>query len=141
MSGLEIIGGLLREDAALLAYFRTATGLPGLLSEDQIKGGKLPDDTVLPALLVKEESKVERQPLKRQAKTRTVDRVSVTVRATTHRDQRRVMDLVRDCCAGRTGNIGGSPNVSIGTVGTGPELNGPGDTFERTQDFRVSYDA
>lgn len=51
------------------------------------------------------------------------------------------MKLVRDCCAGRTGNIGGGVNVSILTAGRGPELNGPGNTYERTADFRVSYDA
>jgi len=27
------------------------------------------------------------------------------------------------------------------TAGAGPELNGPGDSFERNQDFTVSYDA
>lgn len=132
MSGLDIIGGLLRADAVVRALFP---------SDDQIKGGRLPDGVPLPALLVKETSKVERQSLKRAETTRTIDRVSVTVRAASHRDQRLAMRLVCDCCAGRTGAIGGALNVSILTAGTGPELDGPGDTFERTQDFRVSYDA
>jgi hypothetical protein len=131
MSGLDIIGGLLRADANVIA----------LVPVDRIKGGRLPDGVELPALLVKETSTVERQPLKRTAQTRTVDRVSVTVRAANYRDQRLAMRLVRKCCAGRTGDLAGAVRVSILTAGTGPELDGPADTFERTQDFRVSYDA
>ena len=131
MSGVDIIGALLRDDAAVLA----------LVPEAQIKGGRLPDGTLLPALLVKETSTVERQTLKREATTRTIDRVSVTVRAASYRDQRLAMRLVRACCAGRTGDVGGGVRVSILTAGTGPELDGPANSFERTQDFRVSYDA
>ena len=40
-----------------------------------------------------------------------------------------------------TGDIGGALRVSILTAGLGPSLNGPGNSFEQTQDFRVSWDA
>jgi hypothetical protein len=129
-TGLDIIGTLLRADAALIAA----------VPAERIKGGRL-GDVALPALLVKETSTVERQTLKRGGVTRTIDRVSVTVRAASYREQRLIMQLVRQCCAGRTGDIAGAVRVSILTAGTGPELDGPGNTFERTQDFRVSYDA
>ena len=131
MSGVDIIGTLLRANGDVL----------GLVSEENIKGGRLPDGVPLPALLVKETSTNERQSLKREPTTRTIDRVSVTVRAASYRDQKLAMRLVRNCCAGLTGNIVGALNVSILTAGTGPELDGPGNSFERTQDFRVSYDA
>ncbi len=131
MSGVDIIGTLLREDPDVL----------DLVPETNIKAGRLPDSVTLPALLVKATSTVERQTLKRGSTTRTIDRVSVTVRAASYRDQRLAMRLVTTCCAGRTGNVGGGVRVSILTAGTGPELDGPGNSFERTQDFRVSYDA
>lgn len=131
MTGADIIGALLREDADVL----------NLLPETNIKAGRLPDGVALPALLVKTTSTVERQTLKRGSTTRTIDRVSVTVRAASYREQRLAMRLVTTCCAGRFGDIGGGVRVSILTAGTGPELDGPGNTYERTADFRVSYDA
>lgn len=131
MTGVDIIGTLLRDDADVL----------NLVPEANIKAGRLPDGVTLPALLVKTISSVERQTLKRGPTTRTIDRVSVTVRAASYREQRLAMKLVTNCCAGLTGDIGGALRVSILTAGTGPELDGPGNSFERTQDFRVSYDA
>ena len=131
MTGVDIIGALLRESAAVQA----------LVPAERIKAGRLPDDVALPALLVAVTSEMERQQLKRGATTRTTQRVSVTVRAASYRDQREAIHLVRDCCAGRTGDVGGGSRVSILTAGAGPDLDGPGNTFERTQDFRVSYDA
>lgn len=131
MSGVDIIGALLRADTDVL----------DLVPETTIKAGRLPDGVSLPALLVKVISTVELQTLIRGPTTRTVDRVSVTVRAASYRDQRLAIRLVTACCAGRTGDVGGGVRVSILTAGTGPELDGPGNSFERTQDFRVSYDA
>lgn len=130
MTGADIIGALLRADANVLE----------LVAADSIKGGRLPNDITLPALLVKVVSTVERQTLKRSALTRTIDRVSVKVRAGSYEHQRQAIRLVRACCAGRTGALGGALSASILTAGAGPELDGPGDTFERTQDFRVTFD-
>lgn len=131
MIGAEIIGALLRDNSTGIAPVAAAN----------IKGSRLPDGVSLPALLVKTTSTVERQHLKRGLIVHTVDRVSVTVRAKSYVERRDIMAWVRQRCAGRTGSVAGATNVSILTAGTGPELDGPGDTFERTQDFRVSYDA
>jgi hypothetical protein len=130
-TGVDIIGALMLADADVIAF--AAAG--------QIKAGRLPDNATLPALLARVVSTVEKQPLKRGGVVRTIDRVSVTVRAASYEDQRTGMRLVRKCCAGRTGDIGGGVRVAILTAGTGPELDGPGNSYERTQDFRVSYDA
>lgn len=130
MSGVDIVGALLRADANVTAMIPAAS----------IKAGRLPDDVSLPALLVRKTSGVDRQTLKRGATRRTTDRVSVTVRAANYRDQVAAMSLVRASCAGRTGDIGGGTNVAILTAGTGPDVNGPGDSFEQTQDFKVSFD-
>jgi hypothetical protein len=131
MTGADIIGALLRAE----------TDVTTLVAAEKIKGGKLPDGIALPALLVRLVSSVERQNLKRTGTTHTVDRIAVSVRARTYREQRDVIAAVKKCCAGLTGNVGGGSNVSILTAGTGPDLNGPADSFEQTQDFRVSYDA
>jgi hypothetical protein len=131
MTGVDIIGALLRADANLIAA----------VPVERIKAARLPDGIVLPALVVTFTSGVERQTLKREAVTRTTDRISVTVRAANERDRASVIGLVVKACAGLTGNIGGGSSVSILTAGRGPYLSGPGDTYEQTQDFRVSYDA
>ena len=130
-SGTAITGTLLRE----------FTELTQVVPQSLIKAGALPDNVTLPAILVRTVSSTERQPLKRGPTSRTTDRVAVTVRAANYRDQVAVIKLIKDCCAGKTGDIGGGQNVSILTAGTGPDVRGPGDSFEQTQDFRVSYDA
>lgn len=131
ITGTDIIGGLLRADTDIIAA----------VPVERIKAGRLPDGIALPALLVRETTTVERQPLKRGPTSRTTDRVSVTVRAENYRDQRTIIRLVRQCCAGRTGNIGGAVRVAIRSVSTGPEVDGPANSYERTHDFKVTYDA
>lgn len=130
-TGVDIIGSLLLADLNLINRYPPAT----------IKAGLLPDRVTLPALLVRLVSSVERQPLKRGATTRTTDRVSVTVRAASYDEQVELIGLVKKCCAGRTGDIGGGSSVSILTAGTGPDLIGPAASFEQSQDFRVGFDA
>jgi hypothetical protein len=130
LEGSDIIGALLVDysDFAQIA------------AADAIKAGRLPDGTPLPAILVRVVSSVDRQPLVRGALVRRTDRVSVAVRAESHEDRKALISAVRRCCAGQTGNIGGGLHVSILTAGMGPDVNGPGDSFEKTQDFRVSWD-
>jgi hypothetical protein len=130
MTGADVIGELL-------------CGYPPLIIEvpiARIKGGRLPADTPLPALLVRTISSVERQRLKRGRTVRTTDRISVTVRAASWDDQLRIIDLVVDACADRIGTFAGLARTSVLTAGRGPDLDGPGDSFEQAQDFRVSFD-
>jgi len=131
MTGVDILGELLLADALLTAAIPPA----------QIKAGALPENVVLPALLVRMTSNVERQMLKRGATVRTMERISVAVRAASYDEQRAAIKLVVKACAGRTGSFAGADNVSVLTAGRGPDLRGPGNTFEQTQDFRVSFDA
>ena len=131
MTGVDIVGELLNSDEPLIAAIP-----PG-----QIKAGALPDGVVLPTLLVRMTSNVERQMLKRGPTVRTMERISVTVRAESYRDQVTAMKLVVKACVGRTGSIAGADNVSVLSAGRGPDLRGPGNSYEQTQDFRVSFDA
>ena len=130
-TGTDIVGALLRADPELLAM------IPAKL----IKAGTLPEKIALPALLLRTVSSVERAVLVRGAVTRTIDRVAVTVRAADYRGQVNVIKLVKGICAGKTGDIGGGTRVAILHAGVGPDIEGPGNSFEQTIDFRVSYDA
>jgi len=131
MTGAEIIGALLRAYPALTA----------IVPATDIKGGRLPEGAVPPLLLVRVISLIDRHPLKRQGWERSTARIAVTVRAASYAQQGQIISIVRACCAGRTGNIGGGTRVAILTAGLGPDLDGPGNSFEQTQDFRVSFDA
>ncbi|MDR6851094.1 hypothetical protein J2Y54_000587 [Sphingomonas sp. BE123] len=131
MDGNAIVGALLTTDAPLNA----------VVPSDRIRAAKLPDGIALPALLVRTISVTERQPLRKGARTRTVARVSVTVRATNYAEQIAVLKLVRARLRGWVGAIAGVTDVSIQTAGTGPDVLGPGESFEQAQDFRVSFDA
>ncbi len=131
MTGVDIVGELLNSNEALIAA----------IPAGQIKAGALPDGVALTTLLVRMTSNVERQMLKRGATVRTIERISVTARAASYRDQVAAIKLVVKACAGRTGSIAGADSVSVLTAGRGPDLRGPGNSFEQTQDFRVSFDA
>lgn len=131
MTGADIIDALLRDDLDFIA----------LLTGAQLKMGALPENAPLPAGLIQVTSSTERATLIRGAFVRTTDRVSFAVRAVSYRDQRRIIKAANRACAGKTGDIGGALRVSVANGGAGPDLRGPGNSFEQTVDFRVSYDA
>lgn len=129
MTGVDIIGALLADSVEINAMVAT------------IKAGSLPDGTPLPALLVRLVSSVERQPLVRGDAVRTTDRVSVAVRAKSYREQVAIIKAVRNTCAGHTGDIAGATGVAVLSAGTGPDVGGPANSFEQTQDFKVGFNA
>ncbi|MDN4632314.1 hypothetical protein QCD71_12370 [Sphingomonas sp. PsM26] len=132
MSGVDIIGALLRGSDTIAAA----------VPVERIKAGSLPDNTVLPALLVRSVSLVERQMLRRGTWVRQSERIAVTVRAGSYREQREILRLVRNVCAGQLGALAGlGSSVSSQSAGTGPDVRGPADSFEQTQDFKVSFNA
>ena len=131
MTGAEILGVLLYEHAPLTAVVPT----------DQIKGGRLPDGTPLPSLLVRVVSLIDRQPLVHPGWFHSTARVSVMVRAESYDDQNALIRLVRALPKGRIGAVGDATNVAVQMAGLGPDVIGPGNTYEQTQDFRVAFDA
>lgn len=130
MTGVDIVGGILRADTDTIA----------IIAPTSIKAGALPDNVVLTAALVRSVGSADRQTLKRRGFVRVTERVSVAVRASSYRDQVAAVKAIRRACASVTGNFGVAERVSILTAGTGPDMRGPADSFEQTQDFRVSYD-
>lgn len=131
MIGIDIIGALMMRDAAVID-FATSEG---------IKAGRLPESVILPAYLVRLISLIDYQPLKGSRMVRSTARIRVTVRAASYDDQVEGIRLVRAACARFTGDIANAKRVSVLTAGTGPDLNGPGNSFEQSQDFRVTFDA
>jgi hypothetical protein len=131
MTGVHIVGEMLRASVPLITTVPLGS----------IKAGVLPDSVVLPALLIRSVSRNERLRLRRGAIVRFDERVAVTVRARSYRDQEAIMKLVLSICAGWTGDMPPAERISILSGGTGPDVVGPANTFEQTQDFRVSFDA
>ena len=130
MTGMEIVGGLLRERASLTE----------MVGAQWIKGGSLPDDAPLPSILVRTVSLTDWQTLRVGAWIRSTGRISVAVRAQDYRQQRALIAEVRKL-HGFTGDHGDARRISIRTNGLGPDVRGLGGSFEQTQDFRVSFDA
>lgn len=132
MSGVDIVGALLLGSDEATAY----------AAEGSILSEYLPEDVVLPAFVVRSVSLLDRQPLRRGPKVRSFERVAVTVRARNYEEQRRGMKIIRRVCGGFVApQLGDATNVAVLTDGAGPDVIGPGNTSERTQDLRVSYDA
>ena len=130
MTGAEIVGTLLRDRPAVT----------GLVPATRIKLGMLPDGVQLPALLVRTVSVIEREMLSRGQFVRVTARVSVAVRATAYMDQVAAIDAVRKSIAGWTGSMPDAANIAVLSAGTGPDVLGPGNSFEQTTDFRVSFE-
>lgn len=131
MSGVDIIGALVRASVPVTS----------LVPIERIKAGALPDDATLDAILLRSVSRSEWQPLKQRASVRVNERVAVTVRATSFRRQEQLLELIRSACRGALGTIAGAQRVAVLTAGTGPDVRGPNNSFEKTQDFRVSFEA
>ena len=129
MSGVEVVGTLLRAYDPLIARVALAS----------IKAGALPENIGLPAILLRTTSVVDRQPLKILNYVASVERVSVTVRAASYVKQRELIKMIRRCAHGWTGDLAGVLSVSVRSAGTGPDVTGPNNTYEQTQDFRVSF--
>lgn len=128
MNGVDIIGHLLRGDAALTAIWPTATIKAGALAEGEL------------GILVRSVSVIDWQPLAAEPRVHSTERVSVTVRAKTYREQVAAIKLIRRACAGMIApEIGEARGIAVLTAGTGPDVIGPGNTFEQAQDFRVSF--
>lgn len=128
-----------------LAVTQLLTDAPALANRDpaaSIALGRADTGAGLSLLLVRTVSSVERQPLKRAGWVRRTERVSVAIRAASYREQKALLEIVNAVCVGPKGDVlSTARNVSILSAGVGPDVDGPGDSFEQTHDFRVSFDA
>lgn len=133
MSGAMIVGTLLRRHAPLTA----------LVAPKWIKLGELPEGAPMQAVLIRSISVLDVHFLTAATMQRSTERVAVLVRAETYREQAALLQLVRAACRGFTGVLDGveADRIAVHTSGAGPDLRGADGSFQRTQDFRVSFDA
>lgn len=127
VTGALIVGEILRADADIAS----------LVPAKWIKAGALPGDIELPAILIRQISSIAKDGLQPGIATPTVDRIAVLVRAKHYRDQGQLIRLIKAACHGRRGGFDTGVNFSVRSAGTGPDLRGPANSFEQTQDFRV----
>lgn len=131
MTGVEIVGTLLRQ------YEPLAAEVPHRF----IKAGALPDDAQMDALLIRSVSLTDRQFLKEGSLASVVERVSVTVRASSYARQKLLIRLVRQACRGFTGAMGDATEIAVRPNGQGPDVRGSDDSYQQAQDFRVAFTA
>lgn len=130
MSGVSVVGELLNADIDLLAVVPAA----------KIKAGSLPENTAPPAIAVTQISGVDRNIISPSEVRRVSERVQVTVVATTYREKRTVMQLVRRACADKRGDFAGVTAAVVLTAGTGPDfISDDSSLWMQTQDFGVSF--
>lgn len=112
MSGSAIITELLLADA----------WLKELQQGGRLKEDRLPENAVLPAVMLSTVSGSDRQTLSREEFTRSVERIAVTVRAASVRDRKAAIARIRTACKDKIGSFAGCRRVSVTTAGLGPSL-------------------
>ncbi|WP_294392000.1 hypothetical protein [uncultured Sphingomonas sp.] len=128
--GEDVIDALLRASAAMLA----------LVPASQMAIGRLRDGTPLDTILIRTISGVDQHILDDGDGIRRRERIEVSIRAETHRRRKRLRRLVQQVCNDAAGTIAGLHNVVVMTAGSGPDLIGPGDTFDGGEDFAVEFE-
>jgi hypothetical protein len=131
MSGADIAS------ARLIAH----ADLKAIADRGALKEDRLPDGVALPIILLRTISSVDRQPLKQGGLRRSTDRIAVLVRARSVKERKALIKLIRSVAPGEDQAIADCFAVSTRLAGLGPSLLGPGDSYEQTQDLRVTYDA
>lgn len=131
MTGVEIVGTLLRAHAPLIAE----------VPKRFIKAGALPDNAEMDALLIRSISLTDAQFLKEGPLAQSFERVSVTIRASTYARQKLLLKLVRQACRGFTGAMGDASQIAVRPNGQGPDLRGADGSYQQAQDFRVAFTA
>lgn len=129
ITGADVVCERLRADGVLTA----------IVPVEKIKAGALPENIELPAILVLVVTSIDRETLAREGPTRFIDRIEVKVRATSYRQQRRIIGLIGKAVpVDYADAIAGAERVSILKAGRGPDLRGPGGSFDQSRDFRAS---
>lgn len=130
MSGVDVIGEILRASAAVTALVPAARVKEDLLSQK----------TVLPAIAVGSISVVDLNTFSNGETRRVTERIQVTVAAADVRTRKALMLAVRNAASKAVGSYADVTDVSVLLDGAGPSLPLTDPTmFLKTQDFRVSY--
>lgn len=123
--------------AALVAYSPLLTLVPAakIVGDDTLELG-----TVYPAITLSSVSKTDRNLMNPGAYRHVVERVQVTIYATTRPQRAQVLAAVRKAAADKI-DVSVPPliRVTIHTAGAGPDFTGDDDARITSQDFMVTY--
>lgn len=130
MSGVAVIGYLLRNTGAMTAIVPSA----------RVYSGVLPLNTVLPALSVAQVSGQEWLPVRSSGVSLMTERVQVSVMTKSYATQKAAMKAIRDAVTYQRGTIGGFAVDSILPDTVSPDIQDPdsGNYFQ-SQDFIVKW--
>lgn len=106
----------------------------------QIMAGDVPQGMPLPAVGLKEVSRVEQDTVARKGQKLVVARVQVTVHATTYAQQKALLLAAGLGDGVKTGTIAGAAVRSVLRDIVGPDMgDSEAGTFEQSRDFKVTY--
>lgn len=128
--GVSTVLQLLSNDAPLLA----------LVPITRMSAGVLPQGIALPAISVTSVSKNDRNIPNAGTYRYVVERVQVTVLASTYPSQKAVLAAVRKAAADKFPTVSGLIRVTVHTDTAGPDfMNEDASVYIGSQDFRTSY--
>lgn len=130
MSGVSVIRYTLANNATL-----TAT-----VPATRIMAGVLPINVTLPAISVSQISGIERKNIKQSSSELQIDRVQVTVLASTYAQQKSVLQLVKDALPSVRATVNSIEVDSITQDSTGPDFYSDDPIiYEQSIDYIVRY--
>lgn len=130
MSGVVILGYLLADDAALVAK----------VPLNRILGGVLPLKTAYPAISLRQVSGSEFQTLRRGENATVTERIQVSVLASTYREQKEVIESIRNAIQPTYGYVNGFFVDSVRMDIDSPDMYSEDPvTYEQSIDFMVKY--
>jgi len=114
--------------------------LTALVPAARIQAGVLPIGTTLPAISIMSVSKVDRNIPNPGTYRHVVERVQVTVMASTYVSQKAVLAAVRKAAADKFPTVSGIIRVTVHTESTGPDfMDAEASIHMGSQDFRVTF--
>ena len=130
MNGVAAIRSVLVANATLTA----------LVPATRISSGVLPQGTALPAISITSVSSVDRNIPNPGSYRHVMERVQVTVLASTYPTQKSIMLAVKKAAADKMPTVTGISNVTVHTDSQGPDfMNDEASIYLGSQDFRVTF--
>lgn len=126
--------------AAVVQLLLGDAGVTGLVAEEDIMAGVLPQGCALPAIGVTSVSRTDRHPLKKGGTTLCRELVQVSVHAADYDSQKAVLRAVVRACDARFPEVSGISNVTVHTAQAGPDfMAGDSSIHIGSQDFATTW--
>lgn len=127
--------------AVVIRALLLAHGPVSAILGDRVHLGDVPQDEALPAIGVREISRIEQPTASLSESTVMVTaRVQVTIHTKSYKEQKELLQAAKLAAGPHTGTISGVTVRSITRDIVGPDLsNQAAKTFEQSRDFKVVY--